>query len=89
MSAIWLMIRELLTSKKVVVLVSGFIVTLLAKYKFNVDPEMVEKLVYMLIAYLVAQGAADFKKEAAKVDGTVAMVNEHNIPPEAVKEKLI
>lgn len=89
MSAIWLMIRELLTSKKVVVLVSGFIVSLLARYKFNVDPEMVEKLIYMVIAYLFAQGAADFKKETAKVEGTVDLVEAGKTPPEAVKEKLI
>lgn len=90
MSAIWLMLRELLTSKKVVVLVGGLIVSLAARYKFDVDPEMVEKMIYAIIAYLFAQGAADFKKETAKVEGTVAIVTSGTGEPvQAVKDKLV
>lgn len=92
MSAIWLMVRELLTSKKFVVFVSGLIVTLLAKYKFDVDPATVQNIIYMIVAYLIGQGVADAGKEAAKVSGTVEIATTQlsgSDPPREVKDKLI
>lgn len=89
MSAIWLMIRELLTSKKFVVFVAGLIVTLAAKYSFNLDPEMIQNIIYTIVAYLIGQGIADHGKEAAKIQVTGDLVEAGKTPPEAVKEKLI
>jgi hypothetical protein len=54
-------------SKKFVALVAGGIVTLLAKYKFEADPLVIQGLIAMIVAYLVGQGIADNGKEAAKV----------------------
>lgn len=94
MSAIWLTIREFLTSKKFIVAVVGIILSLAARYNLNLDPEAVEKIVYVVIAYLIAQGWADSGKEAAKVNGTVAIATaplseRQPEPPQAVKDKLV
>lgn len=99
MSAIWLTIREFLTSKKFIVAVAGLIITGAARYNLNLDPDMVQNFVYVIVAYLLAQGWADSGKEAAKVAGTVALVTDPiamtgdaETPdrlPQAVKDKLV
>lgn len=91
MSAIWLTIKEFLTSKKFIVAVSGLIITGLAKLHFNIPESLVQEFVGIVIAYLVAQGWADSGKEAAKINGTVAVMTENEIsgPPQAVKDKLL
>ena len=99
MSAIWLTIREFLTSKKFIVAVAGLIVTALAKLHFEIPESLVQEFVGILIAYLLAQGWADRGKEAAKVSGTVGLVIADSVPggdadhadglPQAVKEKLV
>jgi len=60
-------IGGLLSSKKFIVMVSGLIVTALAKYKLDLDPLMVQGMVGALIAWLLSQGIADSGKEAAKI----------------------
>ena len=62
------MIKGLLGSKKFIVTVSGLIATLLAKYKFNVDPATIQYFVGLIIADVVGQGIADSGKEAAKIE---------------------
>lgn len=57
----------LIGSKKFVVFVSGAIVALLAKYKFEADATVIQGLIAMVAAYLIGQGIADNGKEAAKV----------------------
>jgi hypothetical protein len=96
MSAIWLTIREFLTSKKFIVAVAGLIVTALAKLHFEVPETLVQEFVGILIAYLLAQGWADRGKEAAKVDGTIVLATNDlshsslgNAVPRPVKDKLI
>lgn len=89
MSAIWLMIRELLTSKKFVVFVAGLLITFAAKYGLNLDPDMVQNVIYMIVAYLVGQGIADHGKEAAKVQVTGDLVEAGMVPNQAVKDKLV
>lgn len=89
MSAIWLMLRELATSKKFIVFVVGLLVTFAAKYGLNLDPEMVQNIIYTIVAYLIGQGIADHGKEAAKIQVTGDLVEAGKTPPEAVKEKLI
>ena len=68
MSSFLQMIGEMLTSKKFIAMVAGFIVTLLAKWKINIDPQTVMSLVGLIIAYIVGQGWADSGKEAAKIE---------------------
>lgn len=93
MSAIWLTVREFLTSKKFIVAIVGIILSVAARYNLNLDPDAVEKIVYVIVAYLIAQGWADSGKEAAKVAGTVALATSvdrnHNEPPQPVKDKLV
>ena len=69
MSIIADLIKGLLGSKKFAVTIAGLIGTLLAKYKFNVDPQTIQYFVELVIAYLVGQGIADHGKEAAKING--------------------
>jgi len=61
------MIKGLVGSKKFVVTVSALIATLLAKYKLNVDPTMIQYFVGLVIAYVIGQGIADNGKAAAQV----------------------
>src|SRR5204862_5651738 len=74
MSAIWLTVKEFLTSKKFIVAVAGLIVTALAKLHFDVPESLVQEFVGIVVAYLLAQGWADRGKEAAKIAGTVDLV---------------
>lgn len=60
-------IGGLLGSKKFVVMVGGLIITLAAKYKLNLDPDAVNKIVEVLMVWLGAQGLADWGKSAAAV----------------------
>lgn len=91
MSAIWLTVKEFLTSKKFIVGVAGLIVTALAKLHFDIPESLVQEFVGIVIAYLLAQGWADSGKEAAKVTATVALMTDSDIvnPTQAVKDKLI
>ena len=91
MSAIWLTIKEFLSSKKFIVAVAGLIVTALAKLHFDVPESLVQEFVGIMIAYLLAQGWADKGKEAAKVQGTIAIMTDTQIadPPQPVKDKLV
>lgn len=68
MSSFLQMIGEMLTSKKFVAMIVGLIVTLLAKWKINIDPQVIYSLVGLIIAYIVGQGWADSGKEAAKIE---------------------
>src|SRR5690349_5757284 len=101
MSAIWLTVKEFLTSKKFIVAVAGLIVTALAKVHFEVPETLVQEFVAILVAYLLAQGWADKGKEAAKVTGTVDLATVNSTVnlsgsaeraddlPQAVKDKLV
>lgn len=92
MNAIWLVVKEFVTSKKFIAAVAGIVLTLLAKLHFNIPESTVQEIVGLIIAYLIAQGWSDSGKEAAKIQGTVALATQpiHGDPvPEAVKDKLI
>ena len=99
MSAIWLTIREFLTSKKFIVAVAGLIVAAAGKVGLELPTDTVVLLLAPIITYLISQGWADRGKEAAKVAGTVALVTSPEAPtgdatqdddlPRAVKDKLI
>jgi len=87
MSAIWLVVKEFLTSKKFIAAVAGILLTLLAKLHFEIPESTVQELVGLIIAYLISQGWADRGKEAAKIQATAAIGDGE--PPQAVKDKLL
>lgn len=99
MSAIWLTAKEFLTSKKFIVAVAGVVLATAARYNLNLDPDSVQNIVYVVVAYLIGQGWADSGKEAAKVTGTIDLVTDPDVPtgdadrpdmlPQAVKDKLV
>lgn len=97
MSAIWLTVKEFFTSKKFIVAVAGLIITAAGRYGLHFDPDMVQNFVYVIVAYLLAQGWADSGKEAAKVNGTVAIATTDTLSvasatdsvPQPVKDKLV
>lgn len=97
MSAIWLTIREFVTSKKFIVAVVGVIIAIAGRHGLSLDPQTVEHVVYLFVAYLLGQGIADHGKEAAKVNGTVAIATTDVLSaastrgevPQPVKDKLI
>lgn len=60
-------VKELLTSKKFIVSVSGMIVALVAKLGLELQTEDVAAIVSPVVAYVVAQGWADRGKEAEKI----------------------
>lgn len=72
MSSFVKMIGEMMTSKKFIAMVAGFIVAVLAKWKLNIDPETIQYLIGLVIAYIVGQGWADSGKEAAKIEAVSA-----------------
>lgn len=65
------LIRALLASKKFVAAVVGIVLAIAGRYGFNLDPELVRELVYILIAYIIGQGIADHGKDAAKINAAV------------------
>lgn len=94
MSAIWLTLREFITSKKFIVAVVGVIIATAGKHGLELDPETVNNVVFIIVAYIGGQALADWGKEAAKVNGTVTIATtEMSTPPtepeRAVKDKLI
>ena len=93
MSAIWLTLKEFITSKKFIVAVAGVILATAGKHNLNLDADSVQNIVYVVVAYLIGQGVADHGKEAAKVSGTVALATTDLAPvdelPQPVKDKLV
>jgi uncharacterized membrane protein (DUF441 family) len=83
MSSFLNIIGQLLTSKKFIALITGFVVTLLAKWKLNVDPTTVQYLIGLIIAYIVGQGISDSGKEAAKIEAVSASSLSNNVTPKA------
>ena len=94
MSAFWLTIREFITSKKFMVAVVGVIVATAGKHGLQLDPDTVNNVVLIVVAYIGGQALADWGKEAAKVNGTVKIatteMDQSTLEPErVVKDKLI
>ena len=78
--------------------VAGVILAAAGKYNLNLDPDSVQNIVYVIVAYLIGQGWADSGKEAAKVAGTVAIAttstplnpaSAQDAVPQPVKDKLV
>lgn len=96
MSAIWLVIKEMLTSKKFIMSVASTAAAAALKIGLDLPVEDVAAILSPMIAYLLAQGWADRGKEAAKVNGTVSLALDSNNTmsvadnvPQPVKDKLL
>ena len=63
------LIKEILTSKKVLATVSGVVVALALRLGFEVSVETVATVISPIVAYILGQGWADTGKEAAKITG--------------------
>lgn len=61
------LIKSFLHSKKFVAAIIGIIITIGGRYGLNLDPQLVQDVVYILIAYIVGQGIADHGKAAAQI----------------------
>jgi hypothetical protein len=60
-------IKELLTSKKVIMTLVGIAATiLLPRLGINLTEDQIERISYAIMAYVGAQGMADFGKEAKR-----------------------
>jgi uncharacterized protein YqeY len=57
---------DLLKSKKFQAAVAGVIVVIITSFIPEIDEAELTKIVALIIAYIGAQGLADFKKEASK-----------------------
>jgi uncharacterized membrane protein (DUF441 family) len=60
------LIAELLLSKKLLAMVAGVVVTLLAKVHFQADATTITQILSVIVSYILGQGLADFGKSAAK-----------------------
>lgn len=66
------LIKALLSSKKFIAAIIGIIITIGARYGFNLDPDLVRDIVAILIAYILGQSIADHGKEAARITAVAA-----------------
>ena len=57
---------DLLKSKKFQMAVAGVVVVIVAQFIPEIDEAELTKIVALMIAYIGAQGLADFSKEARK-----------------------
>lgn len=62
------LIKHLLSSKKFIATLLGFVIALAARFGFEVSYEELLALVSPFIAYILGQGIADFGKEAKKIE---------------------
>jgi hypothetical protein len=58
-------LKSILKSKKAIAAIAGVVVTV-AGPKIGIDQSQAEKIVALLVAYVIGQGVADHGKEAAK-----------------------
>lgn len=57
---------DLLKSKKFQAAIAGIIVVIIMQFIPEIDESELTKIVALIIAYILGQGAADFMKEAKK-----------------------
>lgn len=63
------MLRELLSSKKLIVALIGVIVALASRVGLDLSTEDVALVVSPIVAFILGQGIADHGKSAAKLKG--------------------
>lgn len=64
------LVSELFKSKKFVVMLAGILLAVANRLGLNLDPGLLQEILGMLGAFIVAQGIADHGKERAKVEIT-------------------
>jgi hypothetical protein len=89
MNPIWQVIKEAATSKKFIMTVAGVVTAAALKINLDISTEAVATILSPLLAYLIGQGWADSGKEAAKIEGAVALAAESDMTVEQAKEKLL
>lgn len=57
-------LKSMLTSRKAIVAVGGVIVTLAAKYGLELDPETINRIVALAVAYILGVAIEGPKQEA-------------------------
>lgn len=60
-------VKELFGSKKFMVTIVGLLATMLPSFGVNVTPEQLDQVVYLIMAFLGAQGVADAGKSYAQI----------------------
>lgn len=55
---------EMLSSKKFLAMIGGVVIAVAGRYGFNIDPAVLDRIEYGVIAYVAAQGIADHGKSA-------------------------
>jgi hypothetical protein len=73
-------LKELLTSKKFLAMLTAIIVYAAGRFGFDVDPSALDRIVAALLVYVGAQGVADAGKSAAQIKAVVAT---SGVEPEA------
>jgi len=68
-------LKQLLSSKKLLVMIAGILVAFAARYGLNLDETEVAGILALFIAYILAQGQSDKSKEAEKVKAIAALVD--------------
>lgn len=61
-------LKNLVSSKKFMIMAATILMALASKLGLNIDPEMLTQIIAVVSAYLVGQGIADHGKEAAKIN---------------------
>ena len=65
-------LKDLFSSKKFLVMLAGIVVMIADKIGLNLDPDLVNKMLGLMGAYIIGQGIADHGKEKAKVEAAAA-----------------
>ena len=65
-------LKDLLASKKFLVMLTAIAVAVASKLGLNLDPDMLTQIMAMAGTFIVGQGIADHGKEAAKINAAGA-----------------
>jgi len=78
-------LKDLLSSKKFVAMLVAIAVFVAGRFGLDVDPATLDHVFAAILVYVGAQGVADHGKEAAKINGAMAMAlhkpANDNVPP--------
>lgn len=89
MDGILAVLKEAVTSKKLIMAVAAAVAAAAGKIGLDLPTETVGLIVGPIVAYIIGQGWADRGKEAAKVQGAVQLATEGKLSDKAVAEKLV
>jgi len=68
-------LKDLIASKKFIVMLVTIAVAVASKLGLNLDPDMLTQIIALAGAFIVGQGIADHGKEAAKINAAAANDN--------------